>query len=113
VRSTTATRTQAVVAAVAAAAFAVAATGCRGYHSDKAGGRRAQAPVVLTLATQSDLYAQATFAKAVERLSGGSMHIKILGGWREAESDYERGIVRDAWGKRCARATRRACAHPG
>jgi TRAP-type C4-dicarboxylate transport system substrate-binding protein len=86
-------RTRAV--ALAAAALVVCATACSGSHADKAGRARAGAPVVLTLAAQSDLYAQGTFASAVERLSGGSVRIRIVPDRQKPQADYERGIVRD------------------
>jgi TRAP-type C4-dicarboxylate transport system substrate-binding protein len=85
---------RAVAAALTAGAFAVGATACSGSDADKAGGTRARAPVVLTLAAHDELYAQATFAAAVERLSGGSMRIRIVEDPRDEQSDYERGIVR-------------------
>jgi len=54
---------------------------------------------VLTLAAHDDDYAYGSFATAVNRLSGGSLRIRIAGNWRASstpsEIDYERGIVRD------------------
>jgi TRAP-type transport system periplasmic protein len=80
---------------LATAALVAVAAGCGGSGGDKAGGGSSGKPVVLTLASHDRLYAYDTYAAAVERLSGGSIRIRIRDNWRDGEADYERGIVRD------------------
>jgi TRAP-type C4-dicarboxylate transport system substrate-binding protein len=84
------------VAVLGAAGLVLAVAGCGSEQVDKAGG---SAPRTLTLATHDDDYAYGTFAAAVERLSGGSMKIRVATNWRNGggrrEIDYERRIVAD------------------
>jgi TRAP-type C4-dicarboxylate transport system substrate-binding protein len=84
-----------VPATLAAAVFAAAASACGGSAGDKAGGRGADDPVVLTLATHDETYGHTSFVRAVERLSGGSLRIELLANRRALEPDFERGIVED------------------
>ena len=78
-----------------AVALTATATACGGSGGDKAGGEVEGEPIALTLATHDRLYAHESFAEAVRRLSGGSVRIDVRNNWRDLESDYERGIVRD------------------
>jgi TRAP-type C4-dicarboxylate transport system substrate-binding protein len=84
---------------VAVAPVALLAAACGGSGLDKAGATRPAKPVVLTLATHDDATEYGTFAAAVDRLSGGSLRIRIAGNWRatgtRSEIDFERGIVDD------------------
>jgi hypothetical protein len=41
------------------------------------------------------MYAYATFAAAVRRLSGGSLRIVVVNGWRDHQVDYEQGTIGD------------------
>lgn len=71
--------------------------GCLGgADSDKAGGERKPAAVVLTLgnheASSNDVDA---FAGELARRSGGSMRIDFKNHWREGEIDYERRTLQD------------------
>jgi len=75
--------------------LAPGAAGCAGSHPDKAGGSASPKPVVLALATHDDDYAYGTFADAVERVSKGSMRIRVVNNWRDSDADYERAIVSD------------------
>ena len=85
-------------AAGVAVAVAVWAAGCGGGRVDKVGSP-VEKPLVLTLAAHDDDEAYGTFAAAVDRLSGGSLRIRIAENWRvtgtRRELDYERGIVAD------------------
>src|SRR5919197_2480540 len=77
-----------------AAALGVLA-GC-GSSSDRAGGTRAAHRVVLTMANGNVPSIELDpFAKAVARLSGGTLAIRFHNAWREGTTDYERGIIRD------------------
>jgi TRAP-type C4-dicarboxylate transport system substrate-binding protein len=82
---------------IALAALAVLAAGCGG-NLDKAGAP-VETPLVLTLAAHDADEGYATFAAAVDRLSGGKLQIRIADNWRatgaKSELDYERGIVDD------------------
>jgi TRAP-type C4-dicarboxylate transport system substrate-binding protein len=78
-----------------AVVLVTAAAGCAGSHSDKAGGSASPKPVVLALATHDDDYAYGTFAAAVERVSNGSMRIRVVNNWRDSDADYEKAIVSD------------------
>ena len=81
-----------------AAALVFVAAACGGSF-DKAGAVRPSPPVVLTLAAHDDDTAAGTFAAAVDRLSGGSLRIRIAGNWRASgtrrEIDFERGMIGD------------------
>jgi len=87
------------VAGVAAAALTFLASACGGSTSDRAGASLHTKPLTLTLAAHDDDYGYGTFASAVDRLSGGSLRIRVAGNWRASgdrrEIDYERGIVED------------------
>ena len=83
------------VAALTIGVLALVAAGCSG-GGGKAGGSRAKAVVVLTLANHEDGDLDVhEFATAVERLSGGSMRIESKGRWRRKEIDYDRGTLAD------------------
>jgi TRAP-type C4-dicarboxylate transport system substrate-binding protein len=77
-----------------APALAFAAVGCSG--GTKAGSRPPTHPIVLTIANHEtqgrDL---AEYIAAVDRLSGGSIHIEHREGWRGPQVDYDRATVAD------------------
>src|SRR4051812_4617904 len=66
--------------------------------------RAEKRPIVLELASRdSDLGgdpAVAEFAARVERLSGGRLHIDVVGGWGNLQRGAEQQIVRDVAGGR-------------
>ena len=79
----------------AVSVIAFLAAGCLG-GGGKAGGRPQKRAVVLTLANHEEGDRDVgEFAKAVERLSGGSIVIAVRGRWRDEEIDYDRGTVAD------------------
>jgi TRAP-type C4-dicarboxylate transport system substrate-binding protein len=80
-----------------AVALVAAAAGCGGSGGDKAGGGGDGKPVVLTLESEDDLSLSGApeFARAVERLSAGSMRIEFLRAQRSLEVQFERGLVQD------------------
>ena len=70
--------------------------GCTGPGLDKAGGRQARQPVVLTLANfGGDSGELDGFANNVARLSGGTMRVDIESGWRQGQAGYENGLIGD------------------
>jgi len=71
-------------------------TACGG-SGDKAGGDGGGKAVVLTLESEDDpqLTPAPEFAEAVERLSGGSVRIRLVPAGRGLEVDFERGVVED------------------
>jgi len=75
-------------------ALACAAVGCSG--GTKAGGRPLTHPIVLSIANHEtqgrDL---AEYVAAVDRLSGGSIHLEHREGWRGPQVDYDRATVAD------------------
>jgi TRAP-type C4-dicarboxylate transport system substrate-binding protein len=75
-------------------ALACAAVGCSG--GTKAGGRPLTHPIVLSIANHEtqgrDL---AEYVAAVNRLSGGSIHLEHREGWRGPQVDYDRATVAD------------------
>jgi TRAP-type C4-dicarboxylate transport system substrate-binding protein len=79
-----------------AVALVAAATACGG-SGDKAGGDGGGKAVVLTLESEDDpqLTPAPEFAEAVERLSGGSVRIRLVPAGRGLEVDFERGVVED------------------
>lgn len=85
--------------AVLATALIVSA-GCSGSQRNKAGSSTPAKQLVLTLAAHDDDEQEwKPFASAVERLSGGSMRIKVRQHWRgtgtRSEIVFERGMVDD------------------
>lgn len=87
-----------LIASGLAALLALSAAGCGGSKVDKVGSAVVK-PLVLMLAAHDDDEGYGTFAAAVDRLSHGSMRIRIAENWRvtgtRRELDYERGIVGD------------------
>jgi TRAP-type transport system periplasmic protein len=70
--------------------------GCTGLGLDKAGGRQARQPVVLTLANFGGVSWELDgFANNVARLSGGTMRIDIRSGWRQGQAGFENGLIGD------------------
>jgi TRAP-type C4-dicarboxylate transport system substrate-binding protein len=80
---------------LAALAFAIASSGCGG--GTKSGGRAVH-DVVLTIATRGagDSESELTqYAAAVDRSSGGSIHLVLKENWRSGDSDPVRRTVAD------------------
>jgi TRAP-type C4-dicarboxylate transport system substrate-binding protein len=76
----------------------VAVTGGCGSESgeNKAGSLSPATPVELVLANhEGGSENVADWAQAVERLSGGSIRIRISNNWRQGESDYEKATLDD------------------
>jgi TRAP-type C4-dicarboxylate transport system substrate-binding protein len=87
-------------------ASSVLATSCGGRAGlDKAGRDKAGAPVVLTLANheQGPVELQA-WADAVQRLSNGTLRIRVLNNWRIPDRDYDRRTIGDVRSGRVALA---------
>jgi TRAP-type C4-dicarboxylate transport system substrate-binding protein len=79
---------------------AAAAAGCGGSGDvDRAGVASRPKPVELVLANHegSSHYASA-WGGAVERLSGGSIQVRIVNNWRAGEKQYEQAALRDVGG---------------
>lgn len=77
---------------------AVAVTGgCSGESDEnKAGNESAAKPAELVLANHEGGSANVgEWADAVERLSGGSIRIRIKNNWRQGESNYEKATLND------------------
>jgi TRAP-type C4-dicarboxylate transport system substrate-binding protein len=68
-----------------------------GGRSNKAGGKSARKPVVLTFASHEypPVTEASAFAAAVKRLSGGSLRIDVKYGYRYYDIEYERGTIAD------------------
>jgi TRAP-type C4-dicarboxylate transport system substrate-binding protein len=81
------------VTIVTLAAVAAVGASCGGGNADKAGGGGENA-VVLTLATYSEPDPDELVA-AVERLSGGSLRLRVAMHWRGGRSDYEEATIDD------------------
>jgi len=68
--------------------------GCTGPVLDKAGGRQARQPTVLTLANFDGNSGELDgFANNVARLSGGTMRIDIEYHWRQGQAGFETGLI--------------------
>jgi TRAP-type C4-dicarboxylate transport system substrate-binding protein len=82
---------------LAAAALVAVAAGCGGSAGDKAGGAAQEHPLVLTLESEDNfvLTGAPEFAKAVSRLSGGSVRVDLVAAGRSTEIDFERAVVED------------------
>ena len=82
--------------AVALLAAVAVFAGCGSPGFDKAGGRQARHPVVLTLANFNGNTGEIDgFANNVRRLSGGTMRIDIKSRWRSGQVNYENGLIGD------------------
>jgi TRAP-type C4-dicarboxylate transport system substrate-binding protein len=74
----------------------IALVGCAGSGSDKAGGKAARKPLVLTLANPlGDSEELQGFSAAVSRLSGGTIRIDVHSGWRAGQAAFENGLIKD------------------
>jgi TRAP-type C4-dicarboxylate transport system substrate-binding protein len=72
------------------------AAGCGGSDADKAGGGEAAGkPVALKLVEHDPSYGGAQFAHAVEKLSGGSIRLRVISDWEEQWVDAERRTIED------------------
>lgn len=84
---------------VAACVLVVAAAvvGCSSSSDeDKAGVETREKPVELVLANHDDSSeAVGAWADAVEKLSDGSIRIRVSNSWRQGESNYEQATLRD------------------
>lgn len=82
------------------AATMAAAAGCGGSGEvDRAGVTARPKPVELMLANHEGGAKNASaWAAAVERLSGGSIQVRIANSWREGESEYDQATLRDVRG---------------
>ena len=70
--------------------------GCSSSSSNKAGGKQARKPVVLTLANyESDAGELDRFTSAVARLSHGAIRIDVKSGWRLGQVRFENGLIGD------------------
>jgi TRAP-type C4-dicarboxylate transport system substrate-binding protein len=77
-----------------APALACAAVGCSG--GTKAGGRPLTHSIVLPIANhETEGRDLAEYIAAVDRLSGGSIHLEHREGWRGPQVDYDRATVAD------------------
>jgi TRAP-type transport system periplasmic protein len=78
-------------------AAAAVAGGCSGASDEnKAGNEKRDKPVDLVLANHDDSSESVgAWAEAVERLSDGSIRIRISNNWRQGESKYEQATVGD------------------
>jgi TRAP-type transport system periplasmic protein len=80
---------------LAGLALAVLA-GCTGSGSDKAGGKRAPKPVVLTLAfTGNGSLDLDGFVTEVRRLSAGKIRIDVKSGWQSDQVKFENELIGD------------------
>src|SRR5690349_12058624 len=76
---------------VAALAFA----GCGG-GGDRAGGSGSEPATVLTMANGNDDSRHLEpFVRAVERVSGGALKIRMANSWRDGRADFEAALIRD------------------
>jgi TRAP-type C4-dicarboxylate transport system substrate-binding protein len=74
----------------------VTLVGCAGSGSDKAGGKAAGKPLVLTLANPlGDSEEVHGFSAEVSRLSGGTIRIDVKSGWRFGQAAFENGLIKD------------------
>jgi TRAP-type C4-dicarboxylate transport system substrate-binding protein len=72
------------------------AGGCGDSGENKAGNESAAKPVELVLANhEGGSENVATWAEAVERLSDGSIRIRISNSWRQGETNYEKAILNE------------------
>jgi TRAP-type C4-dicarboxylate transport system substrate-binding protein len=83
-------------AALLATIVALAAAGCGGTSTDKAGGAQKPKPTVLTMANGNGSTGELEpFAAAAARLSGGTLRIEFKSAWRNGAADYETGLIGD------------------
>ena len=77
----------------------MALVGCAGSGSDKAGGKAAGKPLVLTLANPlGDSEEVQGFSAEVSRLSGGTIRIDVQSRWRFGQAAFENGLIKDVRG---------------
>ena len=83
--------------AVCVLVIAAAVLGCSSSSDeDKAGVETREKPVELVLANHDDSSeAVGAWADAVEKLSDSSIRIRVSNSWRQGESNYEQGTLRD------------------
>jgi TRAP-type C4-dicarboxylate transport system substrate-binding protein len=81
---------------ICALALAAALLAACGQQLDRTGKAVRDEPVVLTLANHKGgaVYVQA-WADAVQRLTGGSIRVRIANSWRAGETDYEQATLED------------------
>jgi TRAP-type transport system periplasmic protein len=74
----------------------VALAGCASSGSDKAGGKPARKPLVLTLANPlGDSEEVQGFSAEVSRLSGGTIRVEVESRWRFGQVAFENGLIND------------------
>jgi TRAP-type transport system periplasmic protein len=84
------------IAVLALALVLLLVAGCSSSSSNKAGGKQARKPLVLTLADyQSDAGELDRFTDAVTRLSHGAIQIDVKTDWRLGQVRYENGLIGD------------------
>jgi TRAP-type C4-dicarboxylate transport system substrate-binding protein len=77
-------------------ALAALTAGCFGGSGGKAGGGSQKHTIVLTLAShEGQLRDLSEYVQAVDRLSQGSLRIRVEPKWRDKEVDYDRGTIAD------------------
>ena len=70
--------------------------GCGRSSSDKAGGTRADKPLVLTMADPAgDSTDVDGFVHEVGRLSGGTLRVDVKTAWRKGQPASEKGLIGD------------------
>jgi TRAP-type C4-dicarboxylate transport system substrate-binding protein len=72
----------------------VAAAGCGGSHTDKAGGTHNE-PLVLTLASGTETNELDPWMRSVAERSGGTLRIRLAAGWRHEQRDFETALIHD------------------
>lgn len=75
--------------------LAACGTGAAAAPSLNKEGGAGQGQLHLTVAIGEQAAEASTFAKAVERLSNGSIEIDVKGNWRNGEPTYETGVIED------------------
>jgi TRAP-type C4-dicarboxylate transport system substrate-binding protein len=83
-------------ALLAVLAVMLAVSACSDTNLDKAGGTRAEPPVVLTLANHEVGPQDVQFwVEEVQRRSGGSLRIQVTNRWRDREFAYDKATIAD------------------
>ena len=84
------------IAVLALALVLLLVAGCSSSSSNKAGGKQARKPVLLTMADyESDAGEIGRFTDAVTRLSHGAIQIDVKTDWRLGQVRYENGLIGD------------------
>ncbi|MDX6689486.1 MAG: TRAP-type transport system periplasmic protein [Solirubrobacteraceae bacterium] len=78
-----------------AALLGLTASGCFGGSSGRAGGAIKSKTAVLTIASHEPRANLTDWINAVQRLSHGSLRIKVSNNWRSSQADYEKATIAD------------------